>query len=413
MWLEKWKNIIMDIKNRKIFFNFYRDKELASVKSWYLIRSDLVVWNYCDKNCIFCNEWWLAANNILNKSDINKNIKLLKDEKTDWVTLWHREPTYSPYFKDNIKICKDNGVKTISVISAWYRFDDIKFCEDVLKLWLNEIRFSIHWHTAKLHDSITQKDWSFDILIKWLSNLSFLSHKYKFDIFIMVVICKQNKDYILDIYKFLRDFWIARIWFSFVEIKWNVLMSKYNIVPKFTEVLPNLISLFDYVDKLKLHDNESLNIENIPYCILPYKYHKYVWYRSIKIWNENKKVDIIDQFRDKEYIDKCKNCFYNWFCEWIHKWYIDLYWDDEINSVIKVKNIISINYALTNKWWILVNDIINLVYIYDILKIKKIIIYLSKKWYKKFALNSLFFKNKGLLFLKNKYTLEYYNIFYK
>jgi hypothetical protein len=50
----------------------------------------------------------------------------------------------SPFFLDNLKLCKENWVDTISVISAWYGFDNYDFCEEALLNWLNEIRLSIH-----------------------------------------------------------------------------------------------------------------------------------------------------------------------------------------------------------------------------------------------------------------------------
>jgi hypothetical protein len=43
-----------------------------------------------------------------------------------------------------------------------------------------------------------------------------------------------------------------------------------------TDVVLELEKLFEYYESININKNESLNIENIPYCILYKDFHKYI-----------------------------------------------------------------------------------------------------------------------------------------
>lgn len=407
----KWEKdieIFLKLIFIKLIYNFYhkRNFDLKSVSNWYNERLDLIVWITCPNNCIFCNEWWII--NIKKRHSIEENKKLLLKRKFDWVMLWDREPTISPDFIWNIIMCKKHWINTISVITWWFYFNDFNFCEKALSAWLNEIRFSLHWSNSYIHDKITQKKWSFDKIINWVKNLSILSQKYNFDIVILVVICKQNLYDLINILDLVKSYWISRLSFSFVEIVESSYINRYNVVPKITDVANEINNL---IKKYELYYNfktDSLNFENIPYCLIDS--NKYIWKRSINYWEgynieKWKKIFKNNQYRKKEFLNKCYDCSMISNCEWINIWYKELFWEDEFFPIVNKNNIVAITWI---KEVIDKNKIIDLSIIYNINKFKKIIIIFINNWYISFALLPYHLNDKVVLKIKDKYNLKFY-----
>ena len=409
----KWKkdlNIFIKLIFIKLIFNFYhkRNFNLKSVAEWNNERLDLIVWITCPNDCIFCNEWWISRIKKMRSIEKNKNI-LLKG-KYDWVMLWEREPTISPDFIWNILMCKKQGINTISVITWWFYFSDYNFCEKVLLSWLNEIRISLHWSNSCVHDKITQKKWSFNIIIDALNNLSLLSHKYNFDIVILVVICKQNLYDLINILDLIKSYWISRISFAFVEIVDSAYINRFKIVPNFTNSILELNKLIKRYELYYYFETDSLSFENIPYCLMNIKNSKYIWKRSINYWevfnNEDwEKSNKVDQYRKKEFLNKCYNCNRIDICEWINTWYKELFWEEEFNPIADKSKVVSIELlkTLKNK-----NLIIDLLSINNIEILRKIIIIYSSNWYLSFLLNRNYLLDIKLIKIKNKYNLIFY-----
>lgn len=407
---------LLEFIHYKILCNFYfkRDKNLFSVSSWYKIRLDLPIWKVCDKNCIFCNEWWEKFK-YTKKNSIIQNKKSIIKEKPNWVILSDREPTFSEDFIENIKLCKKYDINTISVITSWWKFQDYTFCEESIREWLNEIRISIHWHNNEIHDAITQKKWSFNEIKKTLNNFSALNHKYKFDIFVLVVICKQNINYLKDILIFLKSFSISRISYSFVELTWNWYNNRAIVVPKITDAIIKIEELLKFYESKTKNENEVLNFENIPYCNIYHKYHRYLWLRTIHIWEnystKNDKVTYFaDQYRDKEFLESCKDCCLYDKCEWIHYWYKDIFWTEEF---IYLKNVGDFNIININNTFLKSADRDSIIDIRDISNVnilKKTVVTLYKIWFKNFALRPIFLNNKILKILENNFWVKYFNL---
>lgn len=392
-------NLLME----KIIFNFYnkRNNKLSSINNWNNNRLDLSIWKICLNDCVFCNEWWKSVIKKSNTLDYNKDI--IRKQKINWVMLWEREPTLSPEFIDNIKMCKTEWVNTISVITSWYNFTNIDFCEESLLNWLNEIRISLHWSNNIIHDKITWNNWSFERIIKSIYNFSLLSHKYNFDFVILVVICKYNMNDLLNIYKLVKDFWISRLSFSFVEIIESAEKNKDFIIPKISDLNTEINTLIEFDKNIYNDEKFSLNFENIPLFVNSKLFWKYLWKRSINFW-DTPKWFIDNQFRKKEYIINCKYCSQKYNCEWINSWYKELYWINEFLPLPIVKDITK---SINN-----VDKILNLLEVKDLEKLKKILLINIKLWFKKFIINNDFAKNKSFIIIREKFDIIYYNDFF-
>jgi hypothetical protein len=109
-------------------------------------------------------------------------------------------------------------------------------------------------------------------------------------------------------------------------------------------------------------------------------------------------------------LEVCKDCIYKNLCEWIHKWYTELYWNSEFNPLIKTNKSV-INYKdLIYTLNFIDNIIVDVSSVKNILELIKIIIIFAIKWYKTFFCHPYFLSDKHLLNLKKRYNVDYINL---
>ena len=150
----------------------------------------------CNNRCLFCLDSDSHDNSLISfqkiKLDLEKGINkgLLR------VVLSGGEPTIHPDFLKIVKQAKKMGYQRIQVVTNGRMFFYKNFLQEAIETGLNEITFSIHGHTAKLHDKLTGIKGSFDQAIVALKN-SLLNR----ELIVNIDICinKQNIKYLREI----------------------------------------------------------------------------------------------------------------------------------------------------------------------------------------------------------------------
>lgn len=155
----------------------------------------------CNARCLFCLDGSNQNGNLLPAKEVRAKLKagLLKGKKNRAI-LSGGEASIHPQFSDLIRCAKNMGYDRVQTITNGIRFGDQQFCDTCIQSGLGEITFSLHGHTAKLHDLLTGIPGSFD---QALIGLRYIKKKYP-EIIVNIDICvnKINVKYLAEIIKF-------------------------------------------------------------------------------------------------------------------------------------------------------------------------------------------------------------------
>ncbi|MBK8592031.1 MAG: radical SAM protein [Sandaracinaceae bacterium] len=121
----------------------------------------------CNSRCLFCLDMDTPRNVFVPEEDVRaelrRGIEVLGAEK---VIISGGEASLHPKFIDFIAYAKELGYDRVQTVTNGFRFADPAFLEASLAAGLGEITYSIHGHTAQLHDHLTQTKGAFRRITK-------------------------------------------------------------------------------------------------------------------------------------------------------------------------------------------------------------------------------------------------------
>lgn len=161
----------------------------------------------CNEKCLFCLDSQAQDGKLIDEDIVKKQIRDgFRPWYTNRVILSWWEATINPKFPEYIAYAKSLGYDRIQTVTNGNMFAIPKFCDKVISLWLQEVTFSLHGHTAQLHDHLTATPWSFHKALKWLIYL----RKYHPHVIINIdiVVNKVNVDFLPKIVSFYMKLWI-------------------------------------------------------------------------------------------------------------------------------------------------------------------------------------------------------------
>ncbi len=155
----------------------------------------------CNNKCIFCLDSF--AHNWTFTED-----EMVKEQIRNWYKKWYDnrvilswwEASINPKFHEYIKYAKEIGYNKIQTVTNGNMFANEKFCKKVFDSWLDEVTFSFHWHSEKLHDYLVDTPGAFK---KSLRGLIYIKKSFpNIIINIDIVVNKINIKYLPDIVNF-------------------------------------------------------------------------------------------------------------------------------------------------------------------------------------------------------------------
>lgn len=290
----------------------------------------------CTNSCLFCSEadqLGIFRDRFVERDAILRRLRHCAQKGFKHLTLTGGEPTLHPDFLDIVRNAKNMGF-TVYVSSNGGKFASSEFCRLALP-YLDEISFSLHGPTAKIHNALTRNKESFSTLMKALENIerSRLSPR----LFINSVATLLNID---ALERSLRA--IAR----FKKIK-QVLIS--NVAPegrakeRFGELAVPWGRLRAKVKKLvSLAEKNSVLIRffGMPLCLLaprPDVSNDLHWSPRItlELWRRSKKTFLKETTslrpdRNRIKIRRCRGCSYDAVCGGIFELTLDRFGDKGI-----------------------------------------------------------------------------------
>ncbi|MCK4883631.1 MAG: radical SAM protein, partial [Candidatus Diapherotrites archaeon] len=118
-------------------------------------RVHIAITNKCNNDCIFCLNTKPDNPQHYPVEEIYKKIDAAAKEHVNRIIFSGGEPTTHPNIIDFVRYSKKYNFEIIQIISNGVKFSDYAFTKEIIEAGLTEITFSIHGHTAQLHDSLT------------------------------------------------------------------------------------------------------------------------------------------------------------------------------------------------------------------------------------------------------------------
>lgn len=125
----------------------------------------------CNSKCLFCLDMDTPRNVFIPAEEVRAELlrgrEALGAEK---VIISGGEASLHPQFIPFVAYAKEIGYERVQTVTNGYRFADPGYLEESLAAGLGEITYSIHGHTAKLHDHLTQTKGAFRRITKAIAN---------------------------------------------------------------------------------------------------------------------------------------------------------------------------------------------------------------------------------------------------
>jgi MoaA/NifB/PqqE/SkfB family radical SAM enzyme len=115
----------------------------------------------CNQRCVFCHDRQAQDGKIAPLHSVRQELSFGRRNGLRRVVLSGGEPTLHPKFLEIVGLARQLGYTHIQTISNGRRFCYPRFLQAAVRRGLGEVTFSLHGHTAALHDTITRVPGSF------------------------------------------------------------------------------------------------------------------------------------------------------------------------------------------------------------------------------------------------------------
>jgi len=297
----------------------------------------------CNNKCIFCMNWDKRNIPDITTSEIKKEMVGARNRGSTYLEMIGGETTMRPDIIEIISFAKDLGFETIMMASNGRMYSYKEFARKILEAGLNSIVFSIHGHTAELHDSLTQTKGSFKQLKKGIENIKKIKKELNLKISLGSNTCivKQNYKYLPQIGQYIHDLGIDNAEFIFVDPNYGAAFDFFNkLVPKISQIAPFVHRCLDIGKK---NNTTHWHIRYVPLCYFTNYLDQISELQEVETFKTehiapdfyNPDIEKSRKSIGRAKTIRCKRCLLYNKCEGIWKEYLKHYGDKELNKITK------------------------------------------------------------------------------
>ena len=125
----------------------------------------------CNNGCLFCLDSDGHDGTMVDKQTVDRQIRDGRKDGPQRLILSGGEPTIHPDFLSFVKLGRELGYTWIQTITNGRYFSYKKFAVGALRAGLSEATFSMHGHTAELHDRLVGVPKAFEQALRGMKNL--------------------------------------------------------------------------------------------------------------------------------------------------------------------------------------------------------------------------------------------------
>lgn len=115
----------------------------------------------CNQRCLFCHDRDAQDGSTASWASVRKSLGAGRAQGLRRVVLSGGEPTVHPRYLDVVALARELGYEHVQTITNGRRFCYPGFLDEAVARGLRELTFSLHGHTAALHDGLTRVPGSF------------------------------------------------------------------------------------------------------------------------------------------------------------------------------------------------------------------------------------------------------------
>jgi len=223
----------------------------------------------CNNNCLFC--YFRGRKHELRNPSTERVKRLfftIRKLGIDTLEITGGEPTIR---EDILKLVsfakKELKFKKISVITNGVRFCEEAFAAKAIECGVDDVLVSVHGPDARLHDSLTDTQGSFDKAVEAIRNVLKCGASCRTN----TVVTKLNYAKSKDIAGLVYNLGVRRVNYIYFSPLDDAITAQKNLWCTYSETAPVIKGMIDdHKDKL-----ETISIKVIPFCFLE-GYERYI-----------------------------------------------------------------------------------------------------------------------------------------
>lgn len=284
------------------------------------------VWPFCEKDCLFCNEWWYGKRDFHSLKDFQSIIDKNNFSK---VVLTGWEPMSNSKLEEYITYWKNKWL-VVWLVTAIDSRNYLKKIQWYLEAGLSEIMISLEG-PEKIHDLLTKNNWAYRRILEVLYFLEKSQKKYWLKVIIHTNINALN-------YKFLPKF-IEHILVNFscifnyhlqmLEPFGSAYKNKNILFKSYSQLIDPIFQEIDFIT-----NNSKIKFWRLPLCLVKPSHHKFIS-QTPQIYEEHDDQTTLAGYQEFQYqSDKCNICSKSKSCDRFLEYYINEYSDKEIQPFL-------------------------------------------------------------------------------
>ncbi len=284
------------------------------------------VWPFCEKDCLFCNEWWFGKRSFHSLEEF----KYIIDKNTfQKVVLTGGEPMSNNKLEEYIQYCSEKKI-LVWLVTAIDSNNYIKKIEKYILAGLSEIMISLEW-PERIHDLLTKNTWAYRRILEVLYFLEKSYKKYWVKVIIHSNINALNYKYISKFIKHILGNFpcIFNYHLQMLEPFGNAYKNKSILFNSYSQLIE---PIFQEIDSII--DNYKIKFWRLPLCLVKSSHHKFIS-QTPQIYEEKDNQTTLAWYEEFQYqCDKCNTCSKSKSCDKFLEYYINEYWEKEIQPFL-------------------------------------------------------------------------------
>lgn len=297
-----------------------------------------ILLNYnCSAKCDFCSqdfEWRKVPNEI--PFDLAaKNMYLAYQNGYRRLGFTGGEPTLRPELPKLIALATKIGYTYVRIQTNGIRTANFDYAKQLADAGLTFVKFSIHGHTAEIHDRLVGVPGAFEKNLKTIENL----RELKVGIGINIVLNKENYRHLPEFYElFMKKMQLSNFVIIAPLYEGNMTLFAGKIGARLSDYAPYIEKAFALFTEVN-HPKPPLLLHFTP-CVLPgYEQQMLGWsaFNTMVVSPTGKQRDLDETALDHTVkTEECAKCVYNDRCIGWDKSYAAFFGTGEIKALTEV-----------------------------------------------------------------------------
>jgi MoaA/NifB/PqqE/SkfB family radical SAM enzyme len=297
-----------------------------------------ILLNYnCNAKCLFCSQdfdWRKVPNDLPFEKAVEHMYVAYKNGYRR-LGFTGGEPTVRRELPNLIALARKIGYTYIRIQTNGVRIADYDYVKTLADAGLTFVKYSIHGHTAELHDKLVAIPGAFDKCLKSIENLK----KLKVGIGVNIVLNQWNYKHLVDFYKlFLLKLELSNFVIIAPLYEGNMTKNVPEMGAKLTDMAPYIKDAYKVFSEINF-PKPPLLLHFTP-CILPgYEQQMLGWsaFNTMVVSpkGEKRDLDMTAQFHTVK-TEACQKCVYNDRCIGFDSSYSRVFGTGEIAPLLTV-----------------------------------------------------------------------------